>query len=86
MSKYPWLEGYYTNSDTRLLIHDVKADNVKMLNINGVGLEDTGGFMEMWNTKWKYGQFGPTHPEVEKITGKKVNNLLMITSNGQAED
>jgi len=65
----PWENGYYKLPSMSMVIFKVNGESVKMETIDGE-IDDSLGA-----GSWTFGEFGETHTEVAKDTGKKYSNV-----------
>lgn len=73
----PWINGVYSLKSLPNKVFVVSGENVKLQEfINGKESSFHDG-------SWKFGKFGNTHPEVEKVTGKKNNDIEITRRKGK---
>ena len=78
--KSPWKNGIYTSDANLSQLLRVNGTQVEVLPVASLDMPD---MESMGDGTWSFGDFGPAHEEVQKITGIKNNNVDSVLWHGK---
>ena len=81
--KTPWKNGVYASNVNRATYLKIENQTVSMYTPAILDFPDTN---PSGNGIWTFGNFDPAHPEVQKISGVKTNNICMNLWNGKHKE